>query len=197
MAACPSAEATRPQPGTDGLSPGRRSRRVSAMAHGAAEKRGISLFNESQSHFDAPTDVGVQLVDALRSESHPPVPPFGDALVPSAGRRPSSERSAGDHPEYTPLHRCAPIIGWRRKGGGPAGSGHWTSPTRPGRTIAHPVETGHATGVAADPCYAHVRTRPPPPPRLVSGWRAGRPQPAIKGAHAGWAPNASRRRSDP
>ena len=44
-----------------------------------------NLFKESQSHFDAPTDVGVQLVDALRSESHPPVPPFRDALVPSAG----------------------------------------------------------------------------------------------------------------
>ena len=123
---------------------------MSAMAHGAAEKRGISLFNESQSHFDAPTDVGVQLVDALRSESHPPVPPFGDALVPSAGRRPSSEGSPGDHLEYTPLHGCAQIIGWRRKGGGPAGSGHWTSPTRPGRTIARPVETGHATGEAGE-----------------------------------------------
>ena len=74
------------------------------MAHGAAEKRGISLFNESQSHFDAPTDVGVQLVDALRSESHPPVPPFGDALVPSAGRaapefREITWRSPGDHLE--------------------------------------------------------------------------------------------------
>ena len=43
LAACPSAEAPRPQPGTDGISSRRRSRRVLAMAHGAAEQRGISL----------------------------------------------------------------------------------------------------------------------------------------------------------
>ena len=43
LATSPSAEATRPQPGTDSISPGRRSQRVLVMAHGAAEKRGISL----------------------------------------------------------------------------------------------------------------------------------------------------------
>ena len=46
LATCPSAEAPRPQPGTDSIlsmSPGRRSQRVLAMAHGAAEQRGISL----------------------------------------------------------------------------------------------------------------------------------------------------------
>ena len=70
-------------------------------------RAGNNLFNESQSHFDAPTDVGVQLVDALRSESHPPVPPFGDALVPSAGRRPSSERSSG-------IYAASPVCSKKR-----------------------------------------------------------------------------------
>ena len=43
LAACPSAEATRPQLGAGGILSRRRSQRVLAMAHGAAEQRGISL----------------------------------------------------------------------------------------------------------------------------------------------------------
>ena len=119
------------------------------MAHGGTEKRGISLFNESQSHFDAPTDIGVQLVDALRSESHPPVPPFGDALVPSAGRRPSSERSPGDHLEITWNIRCLTGVLQEKVAGRLAVD---TGPRQhvPGETIARPVETGHATGEAGE-----------------------------------------------
>ena len=47
--ACPSAEATRPQRGTDSITPGRRSHRVLAMAHGAAEQR-VSSTEPAPAH---------------------------------------------------------------------------------------------------------------------------------------------------
>ena len=57
---------------------------------GAAAPGGMgsanNLFDDSQVPFDAPPIIGAHLVDAFRQQSHPPVPPSGNALIPSVDR---------------------------------------------------------------------------------------------------------------